>query len=207
MDDKVTWPRICRPGYTRHMIRWMSLLVVVAAIACGSSSPRGGGGSGGTGGGGSGGTGGSGGSGPADLSMPVDLANAFSCGNTVCGGSEKCCVIGMTPTCATSCPDGGFEAQCNGPANCGGNPCCITIGSGFTVEGVECGASASACPPMVNATTQSGTDRACHVDADCVAGLPAMPAPQLPDCCTNTATMQHVCFTKAAVALGGWTCP
>ncbi|MGZ3443090.1 MAG: hypothetical protein ACXVDD_26395 [Polyangia bacterium] len=188
------------------MIRLSLALVFLAAVGCGNSSPGGGGGSGGTGGGG--GSGGS--SGIPDLSMPADLANAFMCGGSICTGSQQCCVTGMTPTCASSCGDGGFQAQCNGPANCGGNPCCITIGSGFTVQGVVCTTSASACPPMVNAQTQSGMDRACHVDADCVAGLPSMPAPQLPDCCTNTQTAQHVCFNKSYLQLPGitgWTCP
>jgi hypothetical protein len=188
------------------MIRLSLALVFLAAAGCGSSSTGGNGGSGGTGGGG--GSGGS--SSIPDLAMPADLANAFMCGGSICPGSQQCCVTGMTPTCASSCGDGGFQAQCNGPANCGGNPCCITIGSGFTVQSVICGNAPSACPPMVNAQTQSGMDRACHVDADCVAGLPSMPAPQLPDCCTNTQTAQHVCFNKSYLQLPGitgWTCP
>ena len=193
------------------MIRALSHLLVAAVVAvamvgCGNSSPGGGGG--GTGGTGGGGSGGGGGGSVADLALPpVDLANAFSCGSSICMGGQKCCVSGMTPTCATSCSDGGFEAQCNGPANCGGNPCCITIGSGFTVQGVTCTTSASACQPMVDTGTQSGMDRACHTNADCTAGLPSTPAPQLPDCCTNTMTMQHVCFNQAYLAIGGWTCP
>jgi hypothetical protein len=180
------------------MIRRIAVVAALLALGCGSDT------SSGDGGGGSGG----GGGGAADLSMPADLANAFSCGNSVCMGGQKCCVTGMTPSCAGSCGDGGFEAQCNGPSNCGGNPCCITIGQGFTVQGVTCTMAPSACPPMVNAQTQAGMDRACHVDADCTAGLPAMPAPQLPDCCTNTMTLQHVCFNKSYLQfISGWTCP
>jgi hypothetical protein len=195
------------------MIRMIAVVAALLALGCGNSSPGGGGGSGGTGGGGTGGTGGGGSTPIPDMSQPpADLANAFSCGNSVCMGGEKCCVVGTTPTCmAGSCnSDLGFEAQCNGPSNCGGNPCCITIGAGFTVQSVVCSTSASSCPPMVNATTQSGMDRACHVDADCIAGLPATPAPQLPDCCTNTASGQKVCFNKAALNLPGvmgFTCP
>ena len=190
------------------MIRKLALVAALVALGCGSSSPGGGGGSGGTGGGGSGG----GAGGAAALALPpADLANAFSCGNTICSGSDKCCIVGMTPTCAASCnSDMGFEAQCASPKNCGGNPCCITIGAGFTVQSVMCTTSASACPPMVNASTQSGMDRACTVDADCTAGLPAMPAPQLPDCCTNTQTAQKVCFNKSLIGLPGvmgFTCP
>ena len=142
---------------------------------------------------------------------PADLANAFACGNSVCMGGEKCCVTGTTPACAASCnSDLGFVAECNGPANCGGNPCCITIGSGFTVESVACTSAPSACPSMIDATKQSGVDRACHVDADCTAGLPAQPAPQLPDCCTNTMSGQKVCFNKGYLGLPGvtgFTCP
>jgi hypothetical protein len=180
------------------MIRLSLALSILAAIGCGSSSPGGGGGSGGTGGG----------SGSAaDLSTPVDLANAFMCGGNVCMGNQQCCVTGMTPTCASSCGDGGFQAQCQKPANCGGNPCCIHVGSGFVVQSVVCTMSASDCVPTINGSTQSGQDRACTVDADCTSGLPSMPAPQLPDCCTNTQTMQHVCFNKSYLAIGGWTCP
>jgi hypothetical protein len=53
-------------------------------------------------------------------------------------------------------------------------------------------------------------DRACKVDADCTAGLPTSPAPQLPDCCTNTQSMQKVCFNKGLIGLPGvtgFTCP
>ena len=181
------------------MIRLALSVLVLVAVGCGNSSPGGGGGSGGTGGGG--------GSSQPDLSTPVDLANAFMCGSNLCSASQQCCVTGMTPTCASSCGDGGFQAQCQKPANCGGNPCCITIGSGFAVQSVVCTSSPSACVPMVNAGTQSGMDRACTVDADCTSGLPSMPAPQLPDCCTNTQTMQHVCFNKSYLGIGGWTCP
>lgn len=182
------------------------MLVCAAVIGCGD----GGGGSGGGGGGGSGGSGGGSGTGgngtPADMAQPADLAGAFMCGSTFCPPSQKCCVNGMTPTCADSCAtDGGFVAECKGPENCGGNPCCITIGSGFTVQSVMCTTSASACPPMVNVQTQSGMDRACKVDADCTAGV-AMP--QLPDCCTNTQTAQKVCFSKTYLQfVQGWTCP
>jgi hypothetical protein len=177
--------------------------VVVGGLCiggCGNSTPGGGGGSGGTGGGG--------GSAPADLAMGPDLQNALMCGNTVCTSGQQCCVTGMTPTCAASCGDGGFQAQCNSPAQCGGNPCCITIGSGFMVQSVVCTNGPSECPPMVDPGTQSGKDRACKVDADCTAGLPSMPAPQLPDCCTNTQTMQKVCFNKSYIQfVSGWTCP
>ncbi|MDB4965437.1 MAG: hypothetical protein JWN44_1126 [Myxococcales bacterium] len=181
-----------------------------AVLGCGDGGGgSGGGGSGGTGGGGSGGTGGgggTGGNGVVDMAQPQDLANAFMCGSTYCPPNQKCCVNGMTPTCATSCPgDGGFVAECKGPENCGGNPCCITIGSGFMIQDVVCTTSPSACPPMVNVQTQSGMDRACKVDTDCTAGVSM---PSLPDCCTNTMTAQKVCFNKSYTQfVQGWTCP
>jgi hypothetical protein len=182
------------------------LTFVFAAVGCGSSSGPGGG---------NGGNGGNGG-GAADMAIPVvdlappppDLTNAFMCGSTTCGPGQQCCVTNATPMCATSCPDGGFTAECKGPENCGGNPCCITIGNGFQVKSVACTQAASACPPMIMLQTQSGQDRACKVDADCTSGV-AMP--QLPDCCTNKMTMQHVCFNKTYLQIPqvamGWTCP
>lgn len=165
--------------------------------------------------------GGTGGNAAADLAGPAatpDLGHAgdlaylpptdgggFQCGNMTCGGGTRCCVQGTTPMCMTSCPDGGFIAECDGPEDCGGNPCCITINAGFSVGGVLCGASATDCPPAVDPNTQSGKDRACHVDGDCAAGAPGT---MLPDCCTNSATGQHVCFNKSLVGLvPGWTCP
>jgi hypothetical protein len=112
-------------------------------------------------------------------------------------------VTGTTPACATSCGDGGFVAQCSGPENCGGNPCCITTVK-FAVHDVSCGTSASSCSPSVDAMG-TGQDRACHVSADCTASAPGT---NLPDCCTNTTTMQHVCFNKGLVGVVmGFTCP
>jgi hypothetical protein len=161
-------------------------------------------GCGGSGGGGGGGNGGGGGSG-GDLAMPPDLANAFMCASAICGGSDKCCVYNAMAMCAGSCPDGGFVAECNSPANCGGNPCCITVANGFVVQSVSCMHEATACAPRIDVGTGSGVDRACRTDADCTTGVPT---PSLPDCCTNTATGQHVCFNKSYVAaVMGWTCP
>jgi len=174
-------------------------MILLVAAACGSSSPGPG----------------TGGNGAGDLAVaapiadlappPPDLTHAFMCGSTVCSGGTKCCVVNGAPTCSTSCPDGGFSAECKGPEDCSGNPCCITVGSGFTVQGVACTTSPSACPPAINPQTQSGMDRACHVSADCISGLPAMPQPSLPDCCTNVATGQRVCFNKN-IPISGWNC-
>jgi hypothetical protein len=192
------------------MIRRIALLACLLVIGCGSSSPGGGsGGSGGTGGGaGSGGSGGNGtgGNAGADMALGPDMTTSLQCGNLVCHGAEKCCGTASGAACMTACPDGGFQASCSSPSDCGGNPCCITIGNGFSVQSVACTNAPTACPPMVNVQTQSGMDRACKVDADCTSGVSG--TPQLPDCCTNTQTMQHVCFNKSYVQfVQGWTCP
>lgn len=189
----------------------MTRLFVCALLLVGcSSSSSSGGGDLSTGGGATNDLGGGGG---GDLASAADLANyqpptdggTFKCGASSCGAGTSCCVVGMTAMCQASCPDGGFTAECNGPADCGGNPCCITIASGFQVTKVACTNAPSACPPMVDAQTQSGQDRACHADGDCTAGVMS---PSLPDCCTNTQTMQHVCFNKSYVGfVPGWTCP
>jgi hypothetical protein len=185
------------------MIRRIAFALVLAAAACGSSSP--GGGAGGTGGTGGGGSTGTGGNGAADMAVGPDMTTTLQCGNLTCHGTEKCCAVGTSAMCMPSCPDGGFQASCTSPSDCGGNPCCITIGSGFQVQGVMCTNAPSACPPTVNLQTQSGMDRACKVDADCTSGVQNS---MLPDCCTNTQTMQKVCFNKSYTQfIQGWTCP
>lgn len=152
---------------------------------------------------------------PSDLVSGADIAynpptdgGPFQCGNVSCGNGTRCCVFNGAPMCATSCPDGGFTAECKGPENCGGNPCCITIGSGFQVQSVTCTMHPTDCPPMVSATTQSGMDRACRVDGDCTSGV--MNA-SLPDCCTNKMTSQKTCFNKGYLAVPAiaaqWSCP
>jgi hypothetical protein len=177
------------------------LVLAAAAIGCGSSSPGGGsGGSGGTGGGT-----GTGGNGVSDMALGPDMTTSLSCGNITCHGTEKCCAVGTTAMCLASCPDGGFQASCSSPSDCGGNPCCITIGAGFSIQGVACTNAPTACAPMVNLQTQSGMDRACKVDADCTSGVQGS---MLPDCCTNTQAMQKVCFNKTYLQfVQGWTCP
>ena len=126
-------------------------------------------------------------------------------------GGEKCCVVGTTPTCAASCnSDLGFEAQCNGPSNCGGNPCCITIGAGFTVQSVACSTTPSACPPMIERHHAVGHGPRLPRRRRLHRRPAGEPAPQLPDCCTNTTSGQKVCFNKAALGLPGvmgFTCP
>jgi hypothetical protein len=121
-----------------------------------------------------------------------------------CGAGTVCCVTGTTPACAASCPSG-FVAQCRGPENCGGNPCCINVTAGWKVHDVSCTTALTDCPPMIDLTAGSGQNRACHTDGDCTVGAPKT---NLPNCCTNTMTAQHVCFNAGAVGfIQGFTCP
>jgi hypothetical protein len=150
---------------------------------------------------------------PMDLAPPPgDLAYAplvdgggFKCGTASCGGGNVCCVVGTTPMCQSSCPDGGFVAQCRGPQDCGGNPCCVTLQNNYSIHDVSCAHAQTDCVPSVDTTTGSGQDRACNVDGDCTAGAPGT---NLPNCCTNSSTGQHVCFNRLALVLvPGFTCP
>jgi hypothetical protein len=183
------------------------LFLAVLCVACGSSGNGGGGGSGGGGGGGSGG-GGGGGAAVEDMAMGPDLANAFMCSTgsgsgPICMGGMQCCVVNSMPSCMGSCPDGGFTAQCRGPQNCQGNPCCVTT-TAFVPQSVVCTSHPTDCQPNVN-TSGTGMDRGCNVDGDCTSGVTN---PSLPDCCTNTMTMQKVCFNKNYLGIvTGWTCP
>jgi hypothetical protein len=131
-----------------------------------------------------------------------DGPSPFQCGSMSCGVGTQCCVQGMTPSCVSSCPDAGFVAECRGPANCGGNACCITLQKWYP-QAVTCTTSRTDCAPNVN-SKGNGQDRACQVDADCRDGVSSS---QLPDCCTNTQTGQKVCFNKAGLFIGGFTCP
>ena len=62
---------------------------------------------------------------------------------------------------------GGSPLPCNGPQDCGGNACCLTIPglSGSTTLG--CTASPSACVP---ARAPDRMTRLCREDGDCTAG-------------------------------------
>jgi hypothetical protein len=184
------------------MIRRIFLVLALAAVGCGSSSPGGGGGAGGTGGGGTGGTGGGGGggggTGAADLAMPADMtaANGF-CGGTTCTGGTTCCAFNGTLSCMASCPDGGLSAECQKPTDCPGAApaCCITIAN-YMPSSVKC-STEQQCVPNIMATG-TGTDRACVTATDCTENGGGM---SLPDCCTSTQSSQHICFSKSLLAM------
>jgi hypothetical protein len=140
-----------------------------------------------------------------DLAYTPPAGQPFVCDTMTCGSGTVCCVTGTTPACVGSCPSGSFVAQCRGPENCGGNPCCINVSAGWKVHDVTCSAALTDCPPAIDLTTGSGQNRACHVDADCTVGAPKT---TLSNCCTNTTTGQHVCFNAGAVGfIQGFTCP
>jgi hypothetical protein len=154
---------------------------------------------------------------PLDLAQPPDLVMVpmFTCGNSQCPVGELCCVtngggqvnIQCTPN---SCPSGALTVQCDGPAACGGNPCCAPFKSSNgmpAAQNVTCGSSPSDCPPAIDFVAMSGTSRLCSVDGDCTSGAPNS---QLPDCCTGVINGQrtHFCFNKMYVSFAmGVTCP
>ncbi|HWE30514.1 MAG TPA: hypothetical protein VHB97_21050, partial [Polyangia bacterium] len=180
------------------MIRRIFLVLALAAAGCGGGSPGGGnGGSGGTGGGGTGGTGGGSGA-AADLAMPADMATGGGfCGGATCGGGTTCCVVGGTPSCMSSCPDGGLSAQCQKPSDCPGATaaCCITINN-YQPQSVMC-SEGSQCMPNISIGGM-GQDRACVTTTDCTDN---MGGTSLPDCCTSTQSGQHVCFSKSLLMM------
>ena len=185
----------------------MALVLVLAVVGCGGDGGgSGGGGSGGTGGGGTGGTGGNG---VSDLATPADMSSPPGfCGGKTCTGGTTCCVVGGTPSCMSSCPDGGLSAQCQKPSDCPGasDACCITVAN-YMPTSVMCTAGAQ-CVPNISAQG-AGQDRACVSDTDCTDNGGGM---GLPDCCTSVQSGQHVCFSKALLGLSTqlqmlFTCP
>jgi hypothetical protein len=155
-----------------------------------------------------------------DFSTPPDLAGAFVCGTMgVCGSGNICCVFATTGGQASGAcvPNGscmgdmGVPVECRAPANCGGNPCCVTIANGVP-SNVSCTTSMTACQIMYtfggSTGIMSGTTRLCTAGADCTAGEPTT---QYPDCCSAMmgGVTQQFCFAKNLAALSGGkvTCP
>ena len=154
-----------------------------------------------------------------DLSVAADMTyrgpatdgGPLMCGSATCAKGDVCCVTGsggnVTQTCAASCADGGISVACNGPGQCGGDPCCATLEKAMPTD-VVCETTMNACPPSFDIQTRSGMTRLCNVDGDCSAGLngPSM----LPVCChspSNPGT--HFCFDKtyAKFSNGLVVCP
>jgi hypothetical protein len=161
--------------------------------------------------------------GTPDLTTSLDLTTVYDltyfhevdgggpmCGpNKTCSPGETCCVVGLgsgspSATCGAGCVDGGLPIQCNGPAQCGGNPCCLTL-ENQTPTGFLCTNAPGDCPPML--AMGSSQTRACKYDGDCTAGLTSSMAPT---CCHSTANPNsRFCFDSAFVGftMGQVACP
>jgi hypothetical protein len=90
--------------------------------------------------------------------------------------------------------DGGVAIQCEGPAQCGGNPCCLNLFNDYLIESVACTTSASSCPPSSDQAMTMVQTRGCKYDGDCTSGLPSTNA--FPDCCHLAGNMVRVCYNK-----------
>jgi hypothetical protein len=73
------------------------------------------------------------------------------------------CVVLMTAVGCSSSPAG----DCEGPQDCGGNPCCWSVVDVMD-RGRTCTMAATACVPVLGVDTL--TTRVCQSDADCTAG-------------------------------------
>jgi len=61
----------------------------------------------------------------------------------------------------------GPPGECQGPQDCGGNPCCWTVVDVMD-RGTICESAPSACVPVLGVDTL--TTRLCQTDADCTSG-------------------------------------
>jgi hypothetical protein len=149
---------------------------------------------------------------PADLVVLPDLVpppdfGGVPCGNQTCGMGLLCCAVNkqnmVTLSCMQSCPDGGIPFTCDGPEDCGGDPCCVPFNNG-QASGTMCTMQANACVPMLQ--NLNGQTRMCHADVDCTSGVQN---PTLPDCCSAPASglQGHFCFNKQFIGLINGTCP
>jgi len=60
------------------------------------------------------------------------------------------------------------EFECEGPDECGGNPCCWSTNVEPGSERTSCATAPDACVPGFG--IDSGATRTCRTDADCTAG-------------------------------------
>ncbi len=152
-----------------------------------------------------------------DLAQPPEPpADAgIQCGNQTCPLGQKCCATfgnGMaSATCMDSCGDGALTIACDGPEQCGGNPCCVDVQNAMFNGGAMCTAAPTDCAPTFDIQKRSGMDRLCHNDNDCTSGAANS---QAPNCCTITqgGASVHTCLNKNFVGLLGFagikaTCP
>lgn len=146
-------------------------------------------------------------------SPPVD-ANGFACGpKATCTNAQVCCIsnkggdAGLGAECMASCPDGGVaQLTCEGPGNCGGNPCCVAGGLGGGGAAIACGKGPMDCPPMLDIQNRAISSRLCMVDGDCTAGGVST---SLNKCCTLAlmGASAHLCMDPALIGFIGGHCP
>ena len=156
----------------------------------------------------------------ADLTGRPDLGDGVVCSGSICTGSQICCLNGSASagTCypATGC-DGGSPFVCDGPEDCSGGQCCVSVGdvAGFDTGSAQCQAS---CPPALymSTGTNSYTERSllCHADGDCagysgtvyVGGFPfTLPFDR---CCHSARTTPYqVCMNSTYGPSFGYSCP
>ena len=151
---------------------------------------------------------------PKDMAYSQLDANGVGCGMMTCAPGQTCCVQNangmLTQTCAKSCDAdaGGFALQCDGPEDCGGNPCCVNINGTKPPKDSYCTMKTSDCQPTIDVNTFMGMTRFCHVDGDCTHDAPNG---TLKECCTGTYSgqKQHICFDPAYAMFtqGAITCP
>ena len=144
------------------------------------------------------------------MSLPdfaVSSSKGVECGNMYCPIGKLCCMSGsfQSPSysCGDTCPDGSSSMQCDGPAQCNGNPCCMSDSMGGNNKTV-CTKAPSDCPG--NFEGNGVKSRRCHTTADCTAGLSNT---EFNTCCTFKYGGYHVCANSffAMQSHGAISCP
>jgi hypothetical protein len=79
--------------------------------------------------------------------------------------------------------------ECEGPGDCGGNPCCWSVVN-VNDQGTACEAAPSACVPVMGVDTL--TTRVCQTDADCTSGGIST---TLTHCCPATSHPFKACLS------------
>jgi hypothetical protein len=110
----------------------------------------------------------------ADLAG-VDFAGV-SCGTMSCGAGHVCCnqyngtSMTLEQMCMTgsTCGDGGIAASCDGPEDCSGSTCCISVDvdNGNASGDAMCQATCAANVAQANGDTMV-TTKLCHAASDC----------------------------------------
>lgn len=155
---------------------------------------------------------------PKDFSVPPDLTprpdySAVTCGNATCAKGQTCCITVdaqnqmVSESCQASCDKdaGAVPLACDGPDQCGGNPCCVDIAFANNMvqtNGAMCTKNMGSC--NFNFMGMGVTTRLCHQDVDCagqqVLGMPLK-------CCSAQAQPIHFCAIPINMGGIAVTCP